>query len=222
LATIESLLKPYDQSGMLVLEAVHPQTSYIRNNGDGTFDVEPLSRAVQIAPINGIVTMDVNHDGNADILMTGNDYGNEVFSGRYDACRGILLLGDGAGGFNYVAHRRSGFIVEGDGKALARINTPTGDLIIATQNADSVRIFRQTRIDEQRKDFRPLPADSYALIEFPDGKKQRIEFYYGSGYLSQSTRVVAIPSAASTFTVVDYAGKSRVIDFSGLAQAGGK
>ena len=31
--------------------------------------------------------------------MIGNDYGNEVFSGRYDAGTGIVLLGDGSGEF---------------------------------------------------------------------------------------------------------------------------
>ena len=31
------------------------------------------------------------------MLMIGNDYGNEVFSGRYDAGTGTVLLGDGKG-----------------------------------------------------------------------------------------------------------------------------
>ena len=40
-----------------------------------------------MSPVNGIITADLNSDGNLDVVVTGNDYGNEVFSGRYDAYR---------------------------------------------------------------------------------------------------------------------------------------
>lgn len=216
-ATMDALLKPYDTTGMVVLDAVYPYTSFIRNNGDGTFDVTPLPRMVQVAPINGIVVADFTGDGHADVLMTGNDYGNEVFSGRHDACRGILLTGNGLGDFQYRAPGESGFPVEGDGKALARIRSVAGDRIIATQNADSLRVFQLTSPRKDLKDFVPLPADSRAELLYTDGKKEKIEFYYGSGYLSQSTRSIGIPAGVKQITVIDHSGKSRVIDFSGLA-----
>ena len=217
-ASMESLLKPYDTSGMVVLDAVFPFTSILRNNGDGTFKAEALPKLVQVAPINGMVITDANHDGHADVLMTGNDYGNEVFSGRYDACRGILLLGDGSGKFNYMAPAESGFLVEGDGKALARIQSVAGELVVATQNADSARVFTFVNSTET-KTFKPLPTDSRAELLFTDGRKRHVEFYHGSGYLSQSSRSLKIPAGVNQIKVFDYSGKSRVIDFSGLAQA---
>lgn len=211
------LLKPYDTTGMLVKEAVYALTSYISNNGDGTFEVKPLPTWVQVAPINGMVVLDANHDGNPDILMTGNDYGNEVFSGRYDACTGILLIGDGNGNFTYESGTSSGFLVEGDGKALARISTNTGELIIATQNVDSLRAFRPAA-GLTGKTFAPMANDFRADLVLANGKKQKIEFYHGSGYLSQSTRTVNIPEGAREMIVYDYSGKSRKIDFSALAE----
>jgi hypothetical protein len=33
------------------------------------------------------------------LLATGNDYGTEPSVGRYDACNGLVLKGDGKGGF---------------------------------------------------------------------------------------------------------------------------
>lgn len=216
---MSALLKPYDTAGMVVLDAVFPHTSYIRNNGDGTFNVTPLPKMVQVAPINGMVVADFNNDGDADVLMIGNDYGNEVFSGRHDACRGIMLAGDGLGSFQYYAPGESGFSVEGDGKALARIRSVAGDRIIATQNADSLRVFQPTMPRKDVKDFLPMPTDSRAELLFNDGKKEKIEFHYGSGYLSQSTRSIGIPSTVKQIIVYDYSGKSRVIDFSGLAHA---
>lgn len=215
--TMNALLQPYDTANMLVLEAVHPYTSYIENKGDGTFQIKPLPNLVQVAPINGMVVLDINDDGNLDVLMSGNDYGNEVFSGRLDACRGIVMLGDGKGNLEYASRSETGFLVDGDGKALAKMNTPAGDLIIATQNRDSLRIFRGVAENTDAKHFMPLMTDSRAELSFTDGKKEKIEFYHGSGYLSQSTRAVTIPSGVREMAVYDFSGKRRVIDFQGLA-----
>ncbi|MEX1240218.1 MAG: VCBS repeat-containing protein [Cyclobacteriaceae bacterium] len=216
-ATMRDLLKPYDTAGMLLLKAVYPYSSYLSNNGDGTFTTKALPALVQVAPINGVVVQDVNDDGNLDVLMTGNDYGNEVFSGRYDACTGIMLLGDGKGNFEHLKSPATGFFVEGDGKALAKIKTASAELILATQNGDSLRVFRSAMEFPARKDFMPLVTDSHAVLQFNDGKKQKVEFYHGSGYLSQSTRNFEIPSDVMEMVVHDYSGKSRVIDFQALA-----
>ena len=61
--------------------------------------LKPLPKLVQRSPVNGIVVADINFDGNLDAFMIGNDYGNEVFSGKYDAGTGTVLLGDGKGNF---------------------------------------------------------------------------------------------------------------------------
>ncbi len=57
-----------------------------------------------------MVADDVNGDGNLDILMVGNDYGNEVFVGRYDAFKGALLLGNGKGNFDEAVFQRAVFL----------------------------------------------------------------------------------------------------------------
>jgi hypothetical protein len=40
-----------------------------------------------------------------------------------------------------------------------------------------------------------------------------VEFYYGSGYLSQSTRKSKIPASVKEMIVYDYSGNRRVIDY---------
>jgi enediyne biosynthesis protein E4 len=217
--SMKKLLEPYDTTGMLVLGAVHPFTSYIQNNGDGKFEIKSLPKLVQVAPVNGMVVLDANHDGHLDVLIIGNDYGNEVFSGRYDACTGIVLLGDGAGNFSVASSTDTGFRVEGDGKALARLKSVSGELMIATQNADSLRIFKFDQGQSGARAFMPLQTDAGAELLFADGKKEKVEFYYGSGYLSQSTRSVLIPQQVKAMVVYDFAGKSRTIDFEGVAAA---
>lgn len=222
LADMKALLHPHDTSGMQVFEVNYPYSSYVENNGDGTFTMRPLPRRAQFSPVNGIVTVDANGDGNLDVLVVGNDYGNEVFSGRYDAGEGLVLLGDGRGAFSELPSRKSGFAVRGDAKALARLRSATAELVIATQNLDSLCIFTNGAGTPANKIFQPLPGDSWAELVHGDGKHERIEFYYGSGYLSQSTRSILIPENLGEMHVHDYSGKVRRVEHNAITLVNGK
>ncbi|HEY4654835.1 MAG TPA: VCBS repeat-containing protein [Cyclobacteriaceae bacterium] len=212
LTDMKALLKPYDVTGMQVFTVNYAHSSYVENKGEGRFAMNPLPARAQFSPINGMVAVDVNGDGNLDVLAIGNDYGNEVFSGRFDAGEGIVLLGDGGGTFSAVPSRRSGFLVGGDAKALARIQGPAEELFVATQNLDSLRIFRRAEATRVNRVFNPRPDDSWADLSHEDGRRERIEFYYGSGYLSQSTRRITIPEGITQMVVHDFSGKARTVE----------
>ncbi|MGC3944091.1 MAG: VCBS repeat-containing protein [Chryseolinea sp.] len=216
-ANMKSLLAPYDQSNMLVLMANYTHSAYVENKGDGKFVLTALPAEVQVAPVNGMVVSDVNGDERPDVLLIGNDYGNEVFSGRMDAFDGGVLLNDGKGSFRFRNAVETEFKVTGDAKSLARLRTADErELVIATQNQDSVRAFVFSD-DRQLRYFDPNVTDEWAVIEFHNGAKQRVEFYFGSGYLSQSSRSISVSKQAAKMTVYDYVGKSRLIDMNQLA-----
>ena len=214
-ATLESLLTEDDLKGALKLEANHMASSYMENLGNGKFRMTALPVSAQVAPVNGMVSIDVDTDGNLDIVLIGNDYGNEVFIGRYDACTGLVLLGNGKGTFNVVPSLKSGFYVPQDGKALAKIMVNGKSMIIATQNQDSLKVF-STQATASKITFKPETLDVSATLLFLDGRKQEIEFYYGAGYLSQSTRKIAIAEGVKKLTIIDSKGKSRSIDTADL------
>jgi hypothetical protein len=193
--TMDNLLSQEDLKDALILQANHFESSYIENLGNGTFKLSALPMTIQFAPINGMVADDANGDGNLDILMVGNDYGNEVFVGRYDAFKGAMLLGDGKGNFELAGNSKSGFSVSGDAKGLVKLYRTTGDeIFVATQNHDSLSVFlKNETVEGKGQVFTPGPFDSWAELIYGDGRKSKIEFYYGSGYLSQSSRKVRIP-----------------------------
>lgn len=215
--TLTELLRPYDLEGLVKLEANFSRSAYIENKGDGTFILWPLPDEVQITPLNGMITADVNHDDNADIIVVGNDYGNEVFSGRMDAFNGGVLLGNGKGGFIFASDYATRFRVAGDAKALARLRMGDDrELFIATQNQDSIRVFAPLD-DHVQSYFYPDVTDEWAQVVFEDGQQFKVEFYFGSGYLSQSSRSLPISSKAIQMTVYDHKGKSRIINLKQIA-----
>ena len=207
--TMDNLLDENDLQDALVLEANEMASVFVENLGKNQFGIRRLPSLAQVAPVNGMVTEDINGDGFADVLMIGNDYGNEVFAGRYDAFNGLVLLGDGKGNFTATGAAETGFYVPGDAKSLVRVEGLKGGLYIASQNRDSLKVFRRTRLTTGR--FVPESDDVKALFVFADGATQLLEFYHGSGYLSQSTRVTSIPAGVSEIMVYNSKGESRKI-----------
>jgi hypothetical protein len=206
---------PEEEKDMLIKEAHHLATSLLVNNGKGAFVVKPLNRELQMAPANGMVVTDVNEDGNLDLVAVGNDYGNEVFAGRYDAATGWVMLGDGLGGFSSVPSRESGFFVPGDAKALVALRVGSNSLFVASQNRDSLRVFAASR---SGKFFQAAPRDQFITWTNANGKKNRTEFYYGAGFGSQTSRSVVIPATATDVVVTDAYGNQRTLLLQSLAQ----
>ncbi|CAM4226954.1 VCBS repeat-containing protein [Zobellia roscoffensis] len=137
--------KPKELEGAIKMTANHDKTSYFENTGDGKFQYHQLPFQTQVAPINRIITTDYDGDTNTDLLMIGNNYGNEVFVGRYDAFNGGLLKGDGKGDFEFIKTPKSGFTVTGDAKDMITVKNANGGnpFIIVTQNRGKMSVFQQ-------------------------------------------------------------------------------
>ena len=143
LADMNKILGPTGKEGAVYLKATNMASCYIENKGQGQFAIRPLPLAAQEAPVYGLLPMDVNGDSQLDIILSGNDYGMEPYSGRHDAFNGLVLLGDGQGRFSPLTIQQSGLYIPGDGKALALVKRFDGKpLIIATQNQGKLKLFQ--------------------------------------------------------------------------------
>ncbi|HZB12787.1 MAG TPA: VCBS repeat-containing protein, partial [Chryseolinea sp.] len=166
---------------------------YLENRGNNNFNVKLLPVEAQYSPMFGTVVTDVNEDGNLDILAVGNSYASETLSGFYDAGIGNYLQGDGTGNFKPVSATQSGFFVNGDTKALSRLMLGNGkSLLLVTQNRDSLKAFSTSdNIPATAPNIvSPTALSNFAIITLKNGKKRKHEFYYGSGYLSSSSRTL--------------------------------
>jgi enediyne biosynthesis protein E4 len=189
------------------LKVNYLKTSYIENLGDGKFKISALPMQAQTAPINGMLVEDFDTDGNLDVLIVGNDFGNEVSVGRLDAFNGILLKGDGNGKFKPLTISESAFCVKGDAKGLVRITNPKGNpMVMASQNRAELRTF----LGLKDLTTKPLQTNDAVVLEhLKNGKTRKVEVSYGTSFLSQSSRSILLSPTVKSVEVLDYQGKRR-------------
>ena len=210
-ATMNDIIPPDKRTNAVRLKANILQSCYLRNDGKGKFTMIPLPKEAQFSVLNGMVADDFDGDGNVDVLISGNDYGTDVAIGRYDGLNGLLLKGNGKGEFTPLSILQSGVYIPDNGKALIKLTgSPNDYLVAATEHSGPLQVFklkRKTRI------LRITPADVSALIQFKNGTIRKEEFYYGSSFLSQSSRFLTIGDDVTLVQITDSKGNTRRLAF---------
>jgi hypothetical protein len=208
-ATFEETFLPEELDEAFVLCSDRFESSYIENLGNGKFKISALPLVAQISSVYGMITGDYDDDGHLDVLLVGNSYAPEISSGRDDASIGLLLKGDGKGNFKPIDVSKTGFFADKDAKGFATLLLADGRELMIIGNNDGPIQTCVTR--KPANYYSAAPQDAYALITLKDGKQRKHEFYFGSTYLSNSSRGVKIPAGARDIKVFGVDGKSRQV-----------
>lgn len=136
-ATLEKIYGKEELDSALHYSASEFRSVVLLSNGNGGFTKSVLSNYAQMGPINCSVILDINGDGNQDIIAAGNNFAAEVETVRYDGGRGIVLLGDGKGGFDPLMPWESGLLLTSDVKDVTLI----GKNLLFFSNASPVKSF---------------------------------------------------------------------------------
>jgi hypothetical protein len=211
IATIDQLFTEEQLKNSLSLKADYFSSSLCRNDGNTRFTLIPLPVQAQISMLNGMTVEDFDGDGNLDVLINGNDYGTEVSVGRYDAMNGLLLKGDGKGDFMPQTIIQSGIYIPGNGKGMVKLKS-AGDryLVAAGQNRGPLKVFQLKR---KVGSLSLLPGDVSAVLTYKNGLSRKLEFYYGSSFLSQSARFITTDESMKSLTITNDNGQIRNIEF---------
>jgi ASPIC and UnbV/FG-GAP-like repeat len=203
---------PDDQmKGAFVSHANNFKSCFLKNLGNGKFELHALPDAAQISSLNGMVVDDFNNDGNLDVAISGNDYGNEVFNGRYDAMNGLVLLGDGNGNFAPQTIMQSGVFIPGDAKALVELRGQNDRyLLAASQNRGPLKIF--THKNSAQRSIPLQQTDKEFFLTLANGKKRKEEVYFGNSFLSQSSGFININENVRAIEVKSSDGTTRRIN----------
>ncbi|QMW02306.1 FG-GAP-like repeat-containing protein [Spirosoma foliorum] len=187
-ATISQILTEDERNQALKLTANYTQSSYIENKGNGKFEIRPLPIMAQTAPLFGMTAQDVDGDGNLDAVLVGNEHGSDMVGGRMDAFNGLVLKGDGKGGFSPLTMDQTGFFVPGNAKALVSFPDAQGHCRLAvTENRGPLRVFAV----QQPQTFAPIDTKATSVtIRLKNGHTRRQEIPFGTSFYGQSARGV--------------------------------
>lgn len=144
--TMAQLKDDFGAGGWTELTCETAASVWIENTGGGKFRAHVLPVQAQFAPVNSIVAEDVDGDGVTDLVLAGNEYQAEANSGRSDASYGLVLKGDGKGGFVPVDGSRSGLVLDGDVRDMKMINVKNkGKVLLAAPNDSKLKTFTLRR-----------------------------------------------------------------------------
>lgn len=113
LKQIDDIFTNEQLSKAILHQANYLQSAVALNRGDGTFELQPLPQEAQVSPVFAIHILDVNADGNQDLLLAGNLLEVKPEIGPYDASYGTCLLGQGDGTFRAVPNASIALFLEG-------------------------------------------------------------------------------------------------------------
>ena len=126
-----------------VREATTFASAVALSDGTGGFALHPLPVEAQFAPVYAALAGDYTGDGKTDVIVGGNFSGVTPMYGRYDASYGLLLRGDGAGGFAAADMEASHLLIEGEVRHMKALRAANGDrLIIVARNDSTVQVIK--------------------------------------------------------------------------------
>ncbi|SNR55314.1 Repeat domain-containing protein [Maribacter sedimenticola] len=140
--TIHQLFDKDILDNTIIKEARISESIIAINNGNGNFTIQILPPQVQFSCICGIQCLDVDKDGNLDLVMAGNNFEFKPQYSRLDANYGNVLLGDGALNFTWQNYLDSGFFIRDEVKQLKIVKDNKGnEFIIAAINNELPKLY---------------------------------------------------------------------------------
>lgn len=204
------------------LKATEFASVYVENLGNGTFKMHELPQIAQVSPNFGLTADDYDGDGNLDLVTVGNFYdGPEPMVVRYDASCGLVMKGDGKGGFTPLSPSESGFIARGDARGLfpVRVGKTNGsgtNLYQVVINNDSrAQVFKRDVAQSGSKLFTldPKLRATHAIVKLKNGAQRRHEFSIGSGYLTQGSPTMIVTPQMASMTIYNGASSVKEVKF---------
>lgn len=147
--TIHQLFEAEVISNSIVKTANVSESVVAVNEGNGKFSIIKLPNRVQWSNVSAITCADINHDGNIDLVMGGNNFEMKPQFSRQDASYGHVLIGNGKLDFTWKSYAESGFFLREEIRHLKSFSDNLGNKYIFTAINNGVpRVFMadKTRI----------------------------------------------------------------------------
>ncbi|PRY41923.1 VCBS repeat protein [Spirosoma oryzae] len=125
--------------------SVNQFASVYLENQNGKFIVHELPIMAQVSKLFTLLPIDIDKDGDLDIIGGGNFYGVSMYQGRYDASYGLIMRNDGKGRFTTLSPIDSGFLLYGEIRDIRQVKTVSGTLLAIGRNGNSMQLMRMNQ-----------------------------------------------------------------------------
>lgn len=203
-ATMEAVLASAVHPARIAEARTLATTVFLRRGA--RFEAVPLPLPAQLAPVFGVAVADFDLDGHLDVFLAQNFFAVAPVIGRQDAGRGLLLLGDGHGGWRALDAAESGIAAYGEQRGVA-VGDYDGDgrpdLVLGQNRAETLLLHNLgarpgTRVRLRGPAGNPTGAGAAVTELRSDGSRGwRREVPTAGGYGSQSSSVFCVPSPTS-------------------------
>jgi len=156
LPELKSKFKTYDKFGSSdvfqvygesIKNALHYQansfeSAILWNNGNGTYKHESLPYQAQLSPIQDFETLDIDKDGDLDIIAAGNWFVAEIETPRADSGQGVVIENTGQRKLKSLPFSESRFLAKGDVRHLEIIkNHKQQNIVLVANNNGPLEAF---------------------------------------------------------------------------------
>lgn len=197
-----------DTAGAVRIGATTYDQTVLLNRGD-RFEARALPAMSQRAPAFGVNVADFDGDGREDLFLAQNFFPTEISTLRFDAGVGLVLLGDGAGGFRPLRVGESGIVVRGDqrGSAVADFDGDGRTDVAVSQNGGATTLWRNSagrpgvRVRLLGRAGNPQAIGATVGLSGPGWRGPVRPVVAGSGYWSSDAAVLVIARRAGADSV---------------------
>ena len=138
--TMETLFRKDEMQNVNTLRADLLKTVYLENKGN-RFEITALPIQAQFSPVYTMATVDIDQDGDTDVVMGGNETFVRARVGKSDANKGFVLLNDGRGKFTYMPQYQSGLNLGGDIRQLLFISSKDRTNLVVGETGKKIRTY---------------------------------------------------------------------------------
>ena len=135
--TFDQVYSNFDTNNATTHKATYFESARLelKNN---QYTYTPLPKRSQVAPTNAMMVLDVDSDGENEIISVGNHFPVEVETGRYDAHIGSVMTND----LKTVSLQNSGFFNDKDARDIDVITIKGNKHIMVSNNRDRIEFFK--------------------------------------------------------------------------------
>ena len=182
------------------LDVVEFRSGIFINNSNASMEFIPLPDNAQLTPSFGVVVEDFDGDTFNDIFLSQNFFATNPEYSRSDSGRGLILKGNGKGGFSAMTSKESGIKIYGEQRACAAsdFNHDGRMDLVVSQNSATTKLYQNANGSSGiRIRLKGSIKNPYAIGAKIISTKPRFlkEIQSGSGYWANNSSTLVFPNS---------------------------